>query len=284
MTELTRNSYAKVNIGLKVLEKRPDGYHDLDTYFHLIDLHDVIHFLFDKSSELSIDISGNESYLEKGRMDLMEKSARLFSSLSGIKFRLNIRIEKNIPSQAGLGGGSGNAASVLEVLNELCLSPFSREELADISLALGSDVPFFLCGSAAAHGQGRGEILSPITPVSYPLLVVQRTSDKVDTASAFRRLDERSADDVRALPPWTDDVSAWQKLYSNDFDIIQPVLKNAFYIAERENALYSSTSGSGSSQILVYDNNCELNEAYNRFSALGSCFTVWKTKLRNNIH
>ena len=267
MTELTRNSYAKVNIGLKVLEKRPDGYHDLDTYFHLIDLHDVIHFLFDKSSELSIDISGNESYLEKDRMDLMEKSARLFSSLSGIKFRLSIRIEKNIPSQAGLGGGSGNAASVLEVLNELCLSPFSRKELADISLALGSDVPFFLCGSAAAHGQGRGEILSPLTPVSYPLLVVQRTSDKVDTASAFRR-----------------DVSAWQKLYSNDFDIIQPVLENAFYMAERENALYSSTSGSGSSQILVYDNNCELNEAYNRFSALGSCFTVWKTKLRNNIH
>ena len=284
MTELTRNSYAKVNIGLKVLEKRPDGYHELDTYFHLIDLHDVIHFSFEKACDLSIDIEGNESYLEKGRTDLMEKSARLFSSLSGIRFRLCIEIEKNIPSQAGLGGGSSNAASVLETLNELCLSHFSRKELTDISLSIGSDVPFFLCGSAAAHGQGRGEILSPIPPVSYPLLVVQRTSDRVDTASAFRRLDERNSDDVKALPPWTDDASAWKELYSNDFDIIQPVMKNDFYKAERENALYSTTSGSGSSQILIYDNNCELNEAYNRFSALGSCFTVWKTRLRNNIH
>ncbi len=284
MTEITRNSYAKVNIGLRILGRRPDGFHDIDTYFHLIDLHDVIHLSFSKSSCLSINITGNESYLEEGKTDLMEKSARLFSLLSGISFHLEIAIEKNIPFQAGLGGGSGNAASVLDALNELCSFPFSRSELERVSLSLGSDVPFFLCGCAAAHGQGRGELLSPVVPVSCPALVVQHSGDRVDTSLAFRQLDMNGKRRLSPLAPWTTDIRCWKDLYTNDFDAIQPVLENSGYLNEREKAVYASTSGSGSSQILLYDNNCELNKAHDRFRALGSCFTVWKTNLRNNIH
>ena len=242
MIELTRNSYAKVNIGLKVLEKRPDGYHDLDTYFHLIDLHDVIHFLFDKSSELSIDISGNESYLEKGRMDLMEKSARLFSLLSGIKFRLNIRIEKNIPSQAGLGGGSGNAASVLEVLNELCLSPFSRKELADISLALGSDVPFFVSGFPSARGTGRGEVLTEERPLGYEIDIIS-PSVGAGTPGMFGKLDAVLPKNDRHLPPHLME-NLGKEDFPNDFELVSKEYKLLEKLASKYS--FFSLTGSGS--------------------------------------
>ena len=81
-----RLSRAKVNIGLKIMGKREDGYHDLDTYFHLISLADRLHFEYEEAPSFSVRIHGNESYLEEGKTDLIEKAARLFSSLSGLTF------------------------------------------------------------------------------------------------------------------------------------------------------------------------------------------------------
>ena len=113
-----RKAYAKINIGLYVKGKRPDGFHDLDSYFHLIGLHDEIDIDFFPSSETEVNIKGNGIYLDEGKEDLMAKALRLFSEKSFMCFRAEIAIVKHIPFKAGLGGGSSDAGLVLRWANE----------------------------------------------------------------------------------------------------------------------------------------------------------------------
>lgn len=108
-----RNAYAKINIGLYVKGNRPDGFHDLDSYFHLIGLHDEIELSFLPAEETSVVIRGNGGYLDTGKEDLMEKALRIFSERSFLNFRAEIDIVKHIPFKAGLGGGSSDAGLVL---------------------------------------------------------------------------------------------------------------------------------------------------------------------------
>lgn len=250
MTVLELKSYAKVNIGLRIMGRRADGYHDLDTYFHRIELHDDIRLSFELRDETSVSITGNEGYMPSTATDLMEKAARLFSTMTGIRFHADISITKRIPVQAGLGGGSSNASTVLTALDSICGGVLSRDDLMDASLALGSDVPFFTSGFAAAHGQGRGEVLEEIEAVDLPLVIVQRRGDVVSTREAFRMADEERRDRL-PLSPWTTDAARWRNLYTNDFDPIQPILKDRDYLECASTALFHSTSGSGSSQLLV---------------------------------
>lgn len=244
-------AYAKVNIGLSVLERREDGYHNLDTYFHLTELADDLTLEVEEGSVTTVTIEGNEDYLAPGQTDLMEKAAHLFSSLCDMTFSLKVSIEKHIPHQAGLGGGSSDAASVLLALNEAFGNSLSRDVLVTSSLALGSDVPFFVSGLCCAHGSSRGEILKEETAVDYPILIVFRPGDKVSTGKAFSLLDERTVASS-PLPGWNADLSSWRGLYHNDFDFIQPILKDIAFSSIASRAPYSSTSGSGSSQILVF--------------------------------
>ena len=180
-------SYAKINIGLKVLEKRADGYHDIDSYFHLIDLCDEIYPQLEKSAETKVEIAGNEGYLDKGR-DIMEKAALAFSEKSGITFSLKIRIRKNIPSKAGLGGGSSNGAAILKYLNTQFSNPLSSSELIALSLSVGSDLPFFVSGFSAARVRGRGAMVEEVSPLDLPVdLFIPSFS--VDTSEAYYKLD-----------------------------------------------------------------------------------------------
>ena len=254
-------AYAKINIGLKIMGKRADGFHNLDTYFHLVELSDDLSFtLVKNTAETEVSIKGNEEYLPRGATDLMEKATFLFSLATGISFHLDINIKKNIPFQAGLGGGSSDAASVLKFLNDEYDNLLSKDELQSLALDVGSDVPFFLCGSPAAHGQGRGEILSPIAPASYPILIIHRRKDKVSTGEAFRKADERKTR-PEPLAPWKPEASYWKENYTNDFDFLQPLLKDLAILPLLETSLWHSTSGSGSSHVLVYENEEERSKA-----------------------
>lgn len=253
---IEKKAYAKVNLGLRVLSKRPDGFHPLKTIFHLIDLHDVITLDVSESEEPEVTVKGNEDYLPPGGVDLMEKAARLFSSESGIVFRAVITIEKHIPSQAGLGGGSSDASAVLTALNEHFGSVLSHEKLMELSLTLGSDVPFFTSALAAAYGEGRGEILQKAEPCDYPCIIVRKKGDAVSTREAFRILDERANvpnDDIS----WPLPLPSWRGVLVNDFDIIQGIRREDEFRTLAAQASYDSTTGSGSCQILVFENEAE---------------------------
>ena len=160
--EIELLSPAKVNLFLKVTSKRDDGYHEILSLMQPISLFDVLRMKVEEGDGLSVRVTGSQAdgYLPPvpdGPENIAYKAAELFLASAGIKRAVDIEIDKHIPSGAGLGGGSSNAASVLMGLNEALGQVIDHDELMAISADIGSDVPFFLLkGSALASGQGRG--------------------------------------------------------------------------------------------------------------------------------
>ena len=146
---------AKINLGLEVIGKRADGYHDIVTIFQEIALADELELTL---NEEGITFSVDDPSLPTDAENLAYRAASLFFENYSKKCGVEIKLIKKIPHQAGLGGGSSDAAAVLKGLNQLCNKPYSADDLAQIALKLGSDVPFFLRGGTA-YATGRGEIL-----------------------------------------------------------------------------------------------------------------------------
>jgi 4-diphosphocytidyl-2-C-methyl-D-erythritol kinase len=155
---LEKNSPCKVNLLLNILGKRPDGFHELETVMHPIQVFDRI-TLARAASGLALTCT--EPSLPTGPGNLVYRAAARFLEITRIKEGVRLHLEKHIPLAAGLGGGSGNAAVTLQGLNELFGQPLAKEELASIAAALGSDIPFFLQDKPAL-ATGRGEQIQPL--------------------------------------------------------------------------------------------------------------------------
>lgn len=185
MTTLTGRAPAKLNLFLHILGRRPDGYHDLQTVFQLVDLCDEIRV------ELTTDGRIERAPLATGspladvppEQDLAIRAARLLQTRARPGQGAVIAIDKRIPTGGGLGGGSSDAATVLRLLNELWALRLSLDELAALGVTLGADVPVFVRGRTA-WGEGRGERLTPIhTPPRW--FVIVHPAVAVSTASVF---------------------------------------------------------------------------------------------------
>lgn len=178
-------AYAKINLGLRVLGKRPDGYHDIETFFLQVDLAD--RFVFQALPEPEIRFSCNWPELADSESNLCVKACRLLEKKAGRAIGLEVHLEKTVPFGAGLGGGSSDAAVTLMAANSLYNMDFSLAELAELALLLGSDVPFFLHGGLA-YASGRGEILEPLDYLpDFPILIV-KPEVAVSTKWAFDNL------------------------------------------------------------------------------------------------
>ena len=165
---MTYLSPAKINLFLHVTSKRPDGYHNLQTIFQLLDYCDEISLDYREDGIIN-RLSGNESIPQD--QDLAIRSATILKKMTGSKGGVDIGIAKKIPMGGGLGGGSSNAATVLIALNKLWSLNLSKEKLMHIGQNLGADVPVFVnCHSS--WGEGIGEILTPITLPKYFYLIV----------------------------------------------------------------------------------------------------------------
>jgi len=161
---------AKINLGLFIHEKRKDGFHELETLLQMVAWFDELEL--EKTSE-TVDLFCDTPDIPKDETNLVVRAARLLQKyFPGRCVGVKIKLKKNIPMGAGLGGGSGNAAGTLLALNYLWDLKLSRKDLIDISSELGSDVPFFLM-SPCAIGKGRGEILKPIkNPITFYILMI----------------------------------------------------------------------------------------------------------------
>ena len=144
---------AKINLSLRILNRRPDGFHEIETLISPISLYDKIDI--DKQSRW-IDFSCDDPTLSTGDDNLVVRAAKLFLERAKIKSGVSIKLQKKIPHGAGLGGGSSDAAATLKALNELFETKLSHDDLAKLASQIGSDVPFFLFESAALC-KGRGE-------------------------------------------------------------------------------------------------------------------------------
>ncbi len=144
---------AKVNLGLWILGRRPDGYHEIRTVFALLDaLHDTIEV--EESDALRVEVEGMAIPMEE---NTVYRAVRIMERMAGGEIRLRIRIRKGIPAGSGLGGGSSDAAAVMRFLNRAMGLGMDTGELMELGAEVGSDVPFFLSGHRVAVGRGRGE-------------------------------------------------------------------------------------------------------------------------------
>lgn len=181
----TLPSPAKVNLFLKVLRKRDDGYHDIISVMQPVALYDYISIEAWGGDDISISSSSLEIPADNTNLAFM--AAELFLKTTGIKRRLAITIEKNIPVAAGLGGGSSNAATVLSGLNDILGAGLSDGKLMDMASALGSDVPFFIMKSPA-FASGRGTALKRLKLPHYQYILIN-PGFHISTAWAYSNLD-----------------------------------------------------------------------------------------------
>jgi 4-diphosphocytidyl-2-C-methyl-D-erythritol kinase len=185
MDSITIKAYAKINLGLDVLRKREDGYHDVCMIMQSLDLHDTI--TIRKAAETGITIHTNLSSLPNDKNNLIYKAAALFLEALSISDGLDITLEKRIPVAAGLAGGSSDAAATLKGLNELYQSGLSKEELMKLGVKIGADVPYcILLGTALS--EGIGEILTPLAPLPDCYVLLVKPDFSVSTKYVYENL------------------------------------------------------------------------------------------------
>ena len=247
MQSLKIKANAKINLSLSVLGKRDDGYHELDTVMQSVSLNDAVYI--EKSDKITVKCG------EFGGEDnIAFKTARAFFAESGIKAGAAIRIEKRIPSAAGLGGGSADAAAVLCGLDRLYETKFSYKKLLNIAVKLGADVPFLIRGGTA-RARGIGEVLEPLSPLCGCYFLIAKGEDKLSTGEMFSRLDSAQYD----KPDIDRTVFA---LNSGDLSAVLSSMDNSFSELWRESRVKDellktkadavSLSGSGPAWFAVY--------------------------------
>ena len=260
MPPVTLPAHAKLNLSLSILGRRPDGFHELETLFERIDLHDDLTFTVKPSGV--IKISCDDKRVPCDERNLVHKAARLLMRGETVSQGVAITIKKRIPVAAGLAGGSSNAATTLLGLNKVWNLGLSRARLVSYAAQVGSDVAFFLYDTPFALGTGRGEVIKPLKVKArlWHFLVVPKapvlTKDVYGCyASWTGRLTKRKADDTiyRSLKK-NDPVGVAQAL-SNDLE--RPILKLKPHLGKlkdrvaRQDVLGVSFSGSGPSVYAV---------------------------------
>ncbi len=184
-------SPCKVNLFLRILGRRPSGFHDLASLFQTISLSDEMTFSERSSLEKSDNLLCSDITLEVDDNNLVIKALNLMRSKTGIDKYFDVSLTKNIPMQAGLGGGSGNAATAMYAFNKLCGYPATLEQLLEWSGDIGSDITFFF-SSGTAYCTGRGEILTPLPalPFSKDIYVhIFKPNAGLSTGVVFNTLD-----------------------------------------------------------------------------------------------
>lgn len=187
MKQLTEPAYAKINLSLDVLGRREDGYHDLKMVMQSVSLCDQVTLTLGEVNELTL--STNLGFLPVDERNIAVMAARAFARHTGADLSaLSIHIDKRIPVCAGTAGGSSDGAAVLRGLNRLLGTGLTREELAKIGEEAGSDIPYCVLGGTAL-AQGRGERLTPLTPLEPCSIVLCKPPFPVSTPELFNAID-----------------------------------------------------------------------------------------------
>lgn len=189
-------SPAKLNLGLKIVGKRNDGYHLLKTIFCLIDLYDTVKIQVTNDSKVSLI---NHTQVWPHETDLGFRAANLLQEISKTRLGANIIIDKAIPVGAGLGGGSSNAATVLIALNHLWQLNLTNSELINIGRSLGADVPFFIYGKNA-YASGIGDEFTPIN-LAQRYFVLVKPEFQIPTAKIFAKFSLDTNSDFAFINP-----------------------------------------------------------------------------------
>jgi len=265
-------AYAKLNLGLRVLYRRPDGYHELRTIFQTISLADDLEISFTPGKSTRIEMEGTPDIPD----NLAERAARLVMDAAAKRGDVRLKLRKNIPAGAGLGGGSSDAAAVLLALPVLAGVTFPMEQLTAMAAKLGSDVPFFMYGGTAL-GLGRGEEIYPLPdqPAERALLIApavhSSTADAYRdvsatlTANTLTKVGLQNKLDSFQYGAWGGSFGKNKSSLINDFESVvlarYPELAGIRERLRRAGATRVAMTGSGSAIFGIFDNEGKLERA-----------------------
>ena len=264
---VTLHAPAKVNLFLRVLARESTGYHGIETLFCLLDLADELTAERRDGGETTIEVLGAD--VGPAADNLAVRAAEMVLHATGRKFGVHLRLEKRIPMQAGLGGGSSDAAAALLLTDQLAGNAVPRHELLQFAARLGSDVPFFLSEARLALAWGHGERMLRLPPLPAAPALLLVPAEGMPTAEAYAWIDEgRDASrrgglalDLGALRTWGDIA----RMAGNDFEAAlfarRPGLKAAFEALAGTRPLLCRLTGSGSAFPAVYRNATDRTDA-----------------------
>lgn len=265
-------SAAKVNLTLDILSRRADGYHELASVVHTVGIWDEIDLELLPGGPVSFrcnraDLAGDDN--------LCVRAVRVWNQATGDDFGARIHLEKRIPTGAGLGGGSGNAAAILLALNQAAETPVSEEKLCEIGAKLGADVPLFLRGGAVLM-EGIGEKLTPLAPLEGWVLVV-KPEESYSTPAIYRAWDDgefqSQRDTPRLIEVWDGgNVGAIAACAGNDLERaaaqISKLPAQLIALLRDAGALGARMSGSGSACFGVFEAETAAREAKSRLQTV----------------
>ena len=249
-------THAKLNLFLRVVGRRPDGYHEIESIFHGISLADLLELRPTAGDDVEVDMEvsrGPEKAVPKLEENLAYLAARALVERGLTATGVHIAITKNIPIGAGLGGGSGNAAGVLVALNELWRGELSSEDLDTVGLSVGSDVPYCLSGGTML-ATARGENLSPLPSPRELHFVLGMSDVPLLTRDVYEKWDELGVEAEHGSAPLalalgTGDAHEVGSLLHNDLEpaafALRPELEELKKVISGAGALGTSLTGSG---------------------------------------
>ena len=251
MAELTIRAHAKINLDLRLGARRPDGFHPIDTLFVRTHVADRLSAAPVPDGSLSLVIEGDEG-LSAGPDNLVLRAAQALRERAKTNAGARLRLRKEIPQGAGLGGGSSDAAAALQLLRRLWSLDLADSELMEIGAQLGSDVPFFLQPDPA-RGTGRGEILEPVPLRKLPWAVLIHPGFGSPTAEAYQRYaaHRQPGEEGRPLPL---DLSPGQRMEIVPRNDLEPAVEQKYlwihaarrWLGRQPGVLAARMSGSGS--------------------------------------
>lgn len=284
---LTLKALAKINLGLDVLGKRDNGYHDVRMVMQTIYLYDNV--TLTKKEEAGIQVETNLSYLPVDENNIAYKAAKILIDEFDIKNGVYIKLDKHIPLAAGMAGGSSNAAAVLVGMNRLFGLGLSQKELMERGVLLGADVPYCVMrGTALA--EGIGEILSPLPPLPKCYVLIAKPAISVSTKVVYEALDAKEIVEHPNIDGVIEglegqDIKKIAEAMGNVLESVTieryPIIETIKNIMKDMGALNAMMSGSGPTVFGIFDDRMVAKEAQKKLKKMDVARQVYLANVHN---
>lgn len=284
MNEISIKAMGKINLGLDVLGKRADGYHEVRMIMQSVELGDTLKFT--KTEEEGIKIRTNKKDLPTDENNLVYKAIKLMQEEYKLPGGIKVSLEKQIPVAAGMGGGSTDAAAALIGMNKLFALGLTEERLKELGLKLGADVPFCIMGGTAL-AEGIGEVLTALPAAPSCYVLIARPDIEVSTKEVYGSL---YAESIKSRPDITGMIqSVWNKNLSGIADRMEnvleavtvkkhPVIEQLKDKMRQEGAMDAMMSGSGPTVFGIFPDAVQAGEAYKQIVSSGLSAQTYVTK------
>ena len=287
MEKIELKAYGKINLGLDVIRKRPDGYHDLDMIMQMVDVYDDI--VITKNKTGKIEVKTDTAVLSNGKDNLAYMAAKMLMDEFKIKGGVNIYINKRIPIAGGMAGGSSDCATTLMGINQLFELGLSKEELMERGVKLGADVPYCVLGGTAI-ARGIGEVLTPLPAPADCHVFIAKPPVSVSTAYVYghiKPLEITKRPDIEAMAQSIKDGDL-KKMASLIYNVMEdvtvgeyPIISEIKQVMLDNGALNSIMSGSGPTVFGLFDDKEKAQQCVKTLEEKGLTQQLYLTKFHN---